>query len=552
MRLADRYLTATASELTEVCAQRCGARCCQGRVLVTCKGDEEAARLQDLAASFGKRIAFHRDSVSPYWYHSEQEGGRCPFLGEDKLCAIYEERPIACSNYPFTPDSHGCYLSGWEPKATVFLATPHGRSVPFEWGLMKDLVRNKLIEAGMFAGDTGASSCRVDRNRNLCVEAFLKSGADYLLFLDDDMTFPPEVGVRLASHGVDIACGLYFQRGQGKGVYPHWYRYLGEGPDKYGQMGQQYRSCVDEVYHYIRILPRRNEAMTVTNLQPVEIDAGATGCVLIHRRVLEAMPAPWFRSEGATNGDMQFFYKAKMVHGFKVWGDPGVVCGHYNSALVGVGAFRDAVEGEISGARNCNTPEYWDRVHGFEAESGFRRSYPGSDSVHAHVLGMIERPGPTVVDFGCGRARTYERLKASRPDVLYIGVDHSTAAIEDNRQAYPDATWIVGDVRHLDGSEPSMVNSGVADLVVSNEVIEHMDEPRELLDEMWRVLRPGGYMAVGLPIGEAPAPEGEHVQVFDWDRAIGLLECYGNPVWTFQGDEFRRVAVVQKAEVAGA
>lgn len=544
MRVAERFRAASDEELTAICQRQCKARCCRG-VLLTFRDGDEAARISALAAERGKNLKVSPDAYGGTLRMSEHEGGHCPFLGEDNLCTIYEERPDACRTFPYYPETKGCLISGWERKPRVFVGTVHGREVPHDFLAMRDLVTGELQKAGMYGGHMSASSCRVDHNRNVCVEGFLKSEADYLLFLDDDMTFPPAVGLRLAGWEKDIVGGVYFQN-KGGYLYPHVYRYVEDGPDShnYGQTGHLYRPMSEELHRVCRGYPEHDDAMLSSENGLLAADAVATGCLLISRRVLEAMPAPWFRTEGSTNGDMNFFWKAKGL-GFEVFADTGLICGHWTAQPVGAGAFRRAMEHrERRAATNCNTPEYWDSVHGDEAKVGYRRSYPGSDAVYAHLLKGIERPMPVVVDFGCGRGRTFERLKASVDDAVYVGIDHSAAAIEDNQRASPAGIWQVADVRK------APVPTHQADLCISNEVIEHMEQPRELLDEMWRVLAPGGYMAIGFPVGEVHGtPEGEHVQVFDWDRMIGLLESYGNPVWTFAGDEFRKVAVVQKPEV---
>ncbi len=548
MRIALPYAGQSPEQLSAVCSTVCHAGCCRGPVAVLLR-QEEVARLQGLAASRNLSLTIHEDSAGGHFVHNEHAGEQCPFLTDEATCSIYDERPNACRNYPHAPNLRGCYLSGWEPKPQVFVATVHGKQTPVEFLTMRDVVLHHLQQAGQYAGHTASSSVRVDQNRNLCVEGFLKSKADYLLFLDDDMTFPPDVGVRLASHGKDIVAGLYFQRGQEQ-VYPHWYRSIGPGSDAYGQTGELYRSLDETVYRLFRDAPYHDDAMTREGKDLVPLDAAGTGCVLIHRRVLETMPAPWFRTEGAVNGDLHFFTKARAL-GFEVWGDPGVTCGHYRYSPIGVGTFRRHVEqaqraaqglpAERSDAENCNTADYWDVVHGDEVMNGYRRSYPGTDAVYQFLLGHVEHETPVVVDFGCGRAQTYERLRESRPTVRYAGLDHSRVAIEDNRKAYPDAQWLVADLR------TAKLQAEQADLCLSSEVIEHLDDPDDLLRQMWRAVAPGGYLAVGAPIGEIEgAPPGEHVQVFTLDDLIARLTAYGSPVWVFPGDGPRKVLAVQK------
>ena len=54
------------------------------------------------------------------------------------------------------------------------------------------------------------------------------------------------------------------------------------------------------------------------------LDFTGLGCVVIHRSVLERMPAPWFD----TKAEDKFFYQRAIGLGFTPWVDRSVVCGH--------------------------------------------------------------------------------------------------------------------------------------------------------------------------------------------------------------------------------
>ena len=66
------------------------------------------------------------------------------------------------------------------------------------------------------------------------------------------------------------------------------------------------------------------------------------------------------------------------------------------------------------------------------------------------------------------------------------------------------------------------LDDGSVDLVVSFETLEHLPEPRRLLAEARRVLRPGGRIIVSVPndwtdeTGRDPSPQ--HLHEYDWAK----------------------------------
>ena len=85
-----------------------------------------------------------------------------------------------------------------------------------------------------------------------------------------------------------------------------------------------------------------------------------------------------------------------------------------------------------------------------------------------------------LLDAGCGK-KPYETLFECDE---YVGIE-----MLDTHN--PD---VVGDVRNMDMFEDSSFDS-----VLSNQVIEHVDEPKKVVSEMHRVLKPGGYLCVTVP-----------------------------------------------------
>ena len=91
-----------------------------------------------------------------------------------------------------------------------------------------------------------------------------------------------------------------------------------------------------------------------------------------------------------------------------------------------------------------------------------------------------------VLDLGCGEGDSVDYFRRKTRDVLWVGVDIQNSP-EVTSRTRRDAVF-----QTFDGV--SLPFKGmVFDLVYSRQVLEHVRYPRELLREVRRVLRPGGY-----------------------------------------------------------
>jgi 2-polyprenyl-3-methyl-5-hydroxy-6-metoxy-1,4-benzoquinol methylase len=136
------------------------------------------------------------------------------------------------------------------------------------------------------------------------------------------------------------------------------------------------------------------------------------------------------------------------------------------------------------------------------AASGGRSGQP----VHAAVLREIAgHGGGAVLDFGAGVGELTRRLLQMRRFEV-TGTD-----ILGRPPGLPtSAGWLRQDL-----NEPLALKDGSFDLVVAVEVIEHLENPRAVAREWFRILRPAGELIVSTPNNES------------W-RALLALLCRGH------------------------
>jgi len=117
-----------------------------------------------------------------------------------------------------------------------------------------------------------------------------------------------------------------------------------------------------------------------------------------------------------------------------------------------------------------------------------------SKELHKQCIDMISpTDGKKILDLGCGIGGIVPYISACRK---YIGIDLSKEAIKKASCKYgnkPGFSFIVMDAQNLNFSDCTF------DLVIANEVIEHVPDIERTLEEAFRVLKPGGYILITSP-----------------------------------------------------
>ena len=168
-------------------------------------------------------------------------------------------------------------------------------------------------------------------------------------------------------------------------------------------------------------------------------------------------------------------------------------------------------------------------VHPLAAQLYERRDL-ASAGVAAASLGCADsaalaslQPGKTVLDLGCGAG--LDVLLAARQVGLagrVIGVDVTLEMIALARRHAAD-TAVANVEFRLGTIEDLPVEDGSVDVVISNCVASLSPAKDRLLAEAWRVLIPGGRLAVADLALLAPLPASVRDQLAAWGGIVGLL-----------------------------
>src|SRR3990167_1252571 len=104
-------------------------------------------------------------------------------------------------------------------------------------------------------------------------------------------------------------------------------------------------------------------------------------------------------------------------------------------------------------------------------------------------------PGGKLLDIGCGVSPLcLEAL--NKDDAEVYGIDFADELIEKLKEKYPRVHYSTGDFYYLSFED------NFFDAVILGEVIEHAEEPKKVIDEAFRVLKKGGFLALSTPCNE--------------------------------------------------
>jgi ubiquinone/menaquinone biosynthesis C-methylase UbiE len=102
--------------------------------------------------------------------------------------------------------------------------------------------------------------------------------------------------------------------------------------------------------------------------------------------------------------------------------------------------------------------------------------------------------GRIVLDIGSGTGDFISLLAEKFPHNTYHGNDLSERAVGMHKDAEKNISWSVGDFNAKTAYEDNFF-----DLVIAGEVIEHLSDTDRFLEEVHRILKPGGTVLITTP-----------------------------------------------------
>jgi SAM-dependent methyltransferase len=181
--------------------------------------------------------------------------------------------------------------------------------------------------------------------------------------------------------------------------------------------------------------------------------------------------------------------------------------------------------------------EIYERHHKERRNDGDFVFVPERIPIFKEVIGQ----GQKVLDLGCrSGALTTHFLEGN--EVVGVDVDEAALAKAEERGITP----VVADVE-----EPLPFPDETFDAVVAGELLEHLGFPQTLIDEVLRVLGPGGNFVGSVPnafrlqgrlrflLGKPPEEDPTHLHMYSPDHIRELLADFEDVNVTFVGGRYR-------------
>ncbi len=176
--------------------------------------------------------------------------------------------------------------------------------------------------------------------------------------------------------------------------------------------------------------------------------------------------------------------------------------------------------------------------------------------VHEYIISKIEENVKSILDVGAGSAWVADyfvknSVKVTSLDLSKINVTKAKEIVPENLHSQ-----IVADSFKL----PIKNNS--YDIVIASEIIEHVISPKDFVNELFRVVKPGGKLIITTPYKEKlryylcihcnkKTPVHAHIHSFDENKLISLCDSQGlsDVIWNTFGNKlliFLRTYVLLK------
>src|SRR4030042_48246 len=129
-----------------------------------------------------------------------------------------------------------------------------------------------------------------------------------------------------------------------------------------------------------------------------------------------------------------------------------------------------------------------------------------------------------IVELGCGNSDLLLYVKTTFPKCEVHGIDFSPTIINWLKENTSGVDYTLGNALN------TPYENNYFDFVIAGELLEHTENPRDLIKEMARICKKDGVVSVSAPFMEKDwrDPYAEHLWQFDRQDMLDMFSPYGH------------------------
>lgn len=152
-------------------------------------------------------------------------------------------------------------------------------------------------------------------------------------------------------------------------------------------------------------------------------------------------------------------------------------------------------------------------------------SVASRNNANRQVLSKTSPPRPTILEIGCGHGLFLKSLKQDMPEAIIMGADYSPELLETAAKTALGVPLFQMDI--TDCKLPTACMDGV----VALNVLEHVENHFAAVEQVFRILKPGGIFVIEVPAGpslyDAFDKHFSHFRRYSMDKLVTLVEMAG-------------------------
>lgn len=175
--------------------------------------------------------------------------------------------------------------------------------------------------------------------------------------------------------------------------------------------------------------------------------------------------------------------------------------------------------------KNPNTKEFWEkRYEDLIDHEKLRTDGPTLNK----FTGLFEK-AESIVDFGAGLGGNVKHIASLVKNTRITMVDHSETSLKFAREKLLGSSDEKGNSFEYQLSMDSFADESV-DMILSFQVLEHISEYKEIMDLLWKKIKPGGIFLISVPVRGIRDTNRQHVNKFTVKSMFNILGTYSEIV----------------------